>query len=477
MDFDGSQGEFWIPGSLSTTGRATITSPGLQLDLDGVLQPPRSVRRIVTGQFMATEFGNPKDIVVDYNPTPIHGQLDDGRIVTLIDARADDNPHEFNTQSFTATQAIIGAHILPDNTVFRRVRVSIPITRHCPRLFSNPNNVEISMHKFQGRMKGALEGGIGWLEMTPSEENGLILKDLDRRYWNRIITLLRLWTDVEIGVDKRVQLQTNDHEDWAELVRFRGVSPASEFHLSQCLLPLSALSLEIMADALSLFDKLAPIPDIASRDKFETMTIEAALLASASCLEGIHYRCHEESKPFPAISTNRTRKIAKRSAQMIIEELIEMGEVSKAEGTQAVVRLTDKFKIFNEKTLGERLEEILPPVEEVAPGLIGIDHSEWIRLVVAARNLEAHRFAKPVPDYQERTDRYYQLAKSMDWALRIILLLEIGVSKDFLHSKLHDHQKFIFDLANMDNCRYPWPGSRFETFRKSKASTTRLKGD
>ena len=68
---------------------------------------------------------------------------------------------------------------------------------------------------------------------------------------------------------------------------------------------------------------------------------------------------------------------------------------------------------------------------------------------------------------QERTDDYYQLAVSIEWVLRISVLLHLGVDAELLHARLHDHQKFAFALANMDRCQHPWPGSRIDEFRAS----------
>jgi hypothetical protein len=209
VDLDGKQGEFWIPGSLSTTGRMTVADDYLQVELDGVLQPPRSFRLKPINSGISTEIsGNPKDIVSDFIPTSIFGRLADGMTVTLLDARADDDVDTFDRQAFRATQALIGAHALPNDTPFQAVRVSVPAARYWPGLFA-ANEVELlSMQNFSGKLMANFIEGIGWLEMSSTDSKGLAIHELDRRYWNRFFTLLRLWTDIEPEGEKRVQLQT-----------------------------------------------------------------------------------------------------------------------------------------------------------------------------------------------------------------------------------------------------------------------------
>jgi hypothetical protein len=141
--------------------------------------------------------------------------------------------------------------------------------------------------------------------------------------------------------------------------------------------------------------------------------------------------------------------------------------------------LTDKsFSFFNQPTFAERLRELLPPVEGVAPGLIGHDRDAWVRDVKQARNMEAHRFPRKPAErakYRQRVDDYYVLATSTDWVLRIALLLRLGVPSQLLHARLLDHQPFEYALANMDYSEDP-PGSRLAEFRASRPQPPAVAG-
>lgn len=411
--------------------------------------------------------GNPKDIVSDYSANLIFGHLVDGTAITLLDARVDDDFNTFHKQSFKATEALVGAHAFPYDTSFQVARVSVPDARYWPSLFS-ADGVELSMGEFIGHLKATFDEGVGWLELSTAGGNGLSIRELDRRFWNRFLTLLKLWTDTSIKDEKRVQLQATPGDTWAELIRFSTETQGAHFHPHKSLLSSESLHLGRTAEALSMFDKLAPIPDIAVKNTVYSMSIESALLVNASSLEGLHHRRYEKSKPFPAISNSKTEKIALKAARAAAIEALELKAIEFESNDLFVKHATEKFKFFNTKTFEQRLEELLPNIEEAAPGLIGNDSASWIRSVVEARNLEAHRFPKNFPNYQERTDHYYQLAMSTGWVLKIGLLLELGILPSLLHTRLKQHQKFLYALANMDSCRFSWPGSRFDTFTNLK---------
>ncbi|MGY5894904.1 HEPN domain-containing protein [Blastococcus deserti] len=233
------------------------------------------------------------------------------------------------------------------------------------------------------------------------------------------------------------------------------------------------LTFGMVAGALPLFDAFAPIPDTATKHMVERVTLELAVLANAACLEGLHRGLYPDAALFQGI--NKRGPIVKPAAEAAADAAIGLGVVSPEDRKATVDRLKQSFGLFNELTFAERLRVLLPPVEAVAPGLIGQDRDIWIREVKLARNLEAHRFAKDATkpeNYEKRTDHYYQLALSTEWVLRISVLLLVGVDPAVLYDRLQEYEKFHFALANMDGCRFSWPGSRLEEFRTSQRPAT-----
>ena len=62
------------------------------------------------------------------------------------------------------------------------------------------------------------------------------------------------------------------------------------------------------------------------------------------------------------------------------------------------------------------------------------------------------------------TDHQYQLAVSTQWALRLSVLMQLGVEPVALRKRLSQHQRFLLALANMDRCDTRWAGSRLDDF-------------
>ena len=287
-----------------------------------------------------------------------------------------------------------------------------------------------------------------------------------RRFCDRSLTLLRLWTNVEVRAE-RIELSPSAGT-WAAVVRLGATEPSS-FSAIDALLPPDHVTCRTIADALEVFERIAPVPDIAIRHLLYEVNVEQAVLVISSGLEGLHRACHEASKPFPRISNKNAGVVAAAAANAALNKAVDEGWVAAVERQESLERLEESFRYFNQLTFAERLDQLLQDVEVVAPGLIGRDRNLWISEVVAARNVEAHRLPRKGESYEKRLDDYYQLAVSAEWVLRISLLLHLGVEPDRLRRRLYEHRRFEFALANMDRCSFRWPGSRLDEFRSSEA--------
>jgi hypothetical protein len=177
--------------------------------------------------------------------------------------------------------------------------------------------------------------------------------------------------------------------------------------------------------------------------------------------------------PFPKVK--RPRPIGKAAAQAATAALVKKRLLDPEDVQTALTRLTSTFSYFNQPTFEERLRDLLAPVLEVAPGLIGEEDLEaWIEDVRRARNMEAHRFARKPNErevYRRRVDDYVQLSISTEWVLRIAVLLQLKVPPKLIHARLLDHNQFAYALANLDHADDP-RGSRLAEFRASRPRDT-----
>ncbi|MEV7098497.1 HEPN domain-containing protein [Amycolatopsis sp. NPDC051045] len=462
--FDNMAGTFWLDEESPIAGTISSADGVFRVTLAGIARQPQSFPTRMGADWIAIDIsGNPRDIVADYNPVPLLGTLSDGRIITLLDARLADVFPEPDRQTLEATRALVGARVPTAETKFRSARVTVPMPHQWGGIFAYTEPIEVDLHELKGELTSKLDGNFGWVKLSTIDHPGLVTEDWDRRFWNRILTLLRLWTDQNVSDGRRIQLSLEPGGPWAELINSR--SSRSHFAPHQTLLKPHRLTLPLAAEALVAFESLAPVSDIASKHKLDKMTLESALLANASSLEGLHRR-RGKTKPFPTLSNGQTEKIAKHAAVAAASKAIKLGALSNEHIESFTKRMRASFEHLNEPTFNERLNELLPPIESIAPGLIGHDRAKWISEVVSARNLEAHRFDKEIPNHLERNDNYYQLAVSTEWVLWIAVLLRLGVDQEELRAGLLQHQQFLFALANMDNCQFSWPGSRLKEFKK-----------
>jgi hypothetical protein len=460
-----SPGVFWLDGGPRVRGMLVREGADGHVLTEGVVREPRSVRfRSGPGWIGMDDLGDPKEIVADTVPIPLLGTLDDGRAITLIDAQLRQT-EVTRRQTFHGIRLLDGAHAPDPEATFPAARLALPQPGFWRGLLDGPGTATVDLPDVSGSLRAFADDGRLWVELTL--RSGLTIFEWERRFWSRCLTLLRLWTDRDLRED-HAQIMTSAG-DWSEFVALRSKHSES-FTVHDSLLPPGSLALGTLAKALVLFDKLAPVPDIAARNLVGHVTLELAVLANASCLEGLHRRCHENSRPFPSMRGKKVGKVSRAAAEAAVAKAIELGTIGPEDRHASVTRMEEALGFHNEPTFAERLRELLPAVESATPGLIGQNREAWITAVKQARNFEAHRLveAKGRESYEERTDEYYQLAVSIEWVLRISLLLHLGVEPGVLHARLHEHQKFAFTLANMDRSRYPWPGSRVDEFRASR---------
>lgn len=460
---DGVLGEFWIDGGPRVPGTVHYSDGRLRVVTEGIARLPRSYRMgegVSGGTWM--EFSlDPPDGVADFAPVPLLGTLEDGRAITVVDGRLSPGP-PIPTQEFWGATVLIGVHTPTVSTQFAKARVALPQAPLWSGVFADRNVREIRLGERAGSLRAVVDGEIGWLELTL--DDGLMAREWERRFCGRVVTLLRLWTHAEPWWD-RVQLSLGADGGWVDLLH-AGAKTSETVTAWQSLLPPGSLTLDTVHRALCIFDELAPVPEVASKRMTERATVEQAVLSNAAALEGLHRP--RESAPFPAVED--PRPIAKVAAEAATTALVEQGLLAQQEVPATVRRLTTTFALFNQPTFAERLRELLPPVEAVAPGLIGPRRSRWVRDVTDARHREAHRFISDPSEreaYRQRVDNYIQLAISTEWVLRIALLLRLDVPPELLHERLLDHQQFEYELANMDHAEDP-PGSRLAEFRASR---------
>jgi hypothetical protein len=463
-----ASGQFWIEGQAEQPGYLVLNDEyGARIVTERALRPPRSVAMTQAPHMVTWELSaDPADTVAESVPVCIMGRLNDGNRVTLLDAAIEQREVGLS-QTHVGYRLLVGAHITSSDVVLSGARVALPRPGVWRGLQKAVESVPLALSDNHGDLRSYVEDDEVWIELSLA--TGLTEREWERRFWYPCITLLSLWA-VQALRPEHVHLRVAESDSWASLMTWRG-QPTKALDVHASLLNPQDLTLVGVAKALPLFEAWAPIAEIASKHLVYQVTQELAVLSYAASLEGLHRRCYPESKPFPELTKSVAKRVLKAAVRAAVAATKEANALS-ADEDDAGERFTRKFQNFNERSYAERLDELTARVEAVAPGLLGQDRGEWIKGLVRARNAEAHRLA-PLAKvaHEEYLDQYYQLAVSAEWALRISVLLQLGVKEEALKRRLRGHQKFLFALANMDRCQHSWPGSRLEEFRAATATT------
>lgn len=193
----------------------------------------------------------------------------------------------------------------------------------------------------------------------------------------------------------------------------------------------------------------------------------------AAGLEGLHRR----------LMDRRTRLDSGGKLEGVDKQLLRSARQAAVDAAVRVLgdspeRLAEVRQVFeralsrlHEPSYKERIMELLPQVDDVAPGLLGPDVRRWVRDMEAIRNVQAHQLAKHDDFGEEEISLYYVLEASGRWVMRILLLLQVASPEDVSRA-LRRSSRFQHSLANMDREQHWRNFSTFDTFRSRSDGAT-----
>lgn len=430
----GSKPHTWA--TLETTGGFFVFRP------EEWIEPVQQVDVIRDPDGHVTGFseGSRRGVVADFKPRPLWGEVE-GEPFTVLDARMSTviGWKLLPAQVYEAGSILWGAHVDAEEASAEAIRVSFSI-RGAGWAGCDPMQTE------QGRISPwSSERGSG---LTWEPKGNHTIYSLRQGFPPIPRALLQLWTEEEVEVQAiQVRLPV---AGWCA-VESPGVSIKKS---PRSWLPLNKLDMGLVARWIELAAELGPIPFIALGDK-APLQPEAQLIATA--LEGLHRRLHPERRRFQATKNQckKARQAAVAAAAEVFKGVVEEDVVSKA--------YREALGHVQDLSYAERLEELLPPVEVTAPGLLGPSRSAWIKDMGEARNTQSHGLDRDDELDDAGISRYYVLASSGRWALKILLLRQL-VSLDVLRSSLWDSDRFMYALANIDREHFWSNFSAYEHF-------------
>lgn len=366
----------------------------------------------------------------------VHGKLDDGSLVTLVDAFTVEREHALlepagqNRQSLQARSALLGGHMATRNELYTQIRLQL---RHLdawalPGFTVGSKQVSLvggGRLDLEQASNGGGIGGVLWLRIADLPP--MTADALDRRFVTPLVTLVTLATDTDCP-PVAVELAPGPDQPWLR-VHHSGLRAAAEeaFPAHKQLLPLAALGLDRVGTWLGAVEPLGPFPPVVAAASVRPgRTLETQLLELATVAEGLHERRFPDSRGLPPEQAQAARQAA-RTAVAGLDEKVRTA-------------IDSALKCLEYPSFPQRLEELATCIAAAMPGVTGRTN-RWKRCVTDARIDFAHRRY----DFLEtaRINELLALLGSLRWLLTGLLLLRTGLPPDELAARVEKHQPYM----------------------------------
>ncbi|OBI14919.1 hypothetical protein A5712_29790 [Mycobacterium sp. E2327] len=380
------------------------------------------VRISERGGVTITCSGDPEDLIADFQPRNIHGELADSTRVSVVEAQGHKQAssglfdHEYR-QVFQAQHVVMNEHInggVQEYPAFKfRVRG--------PRWWRSRDGEAATDDG--SRLIMTTEGDDRWFEFFPI--NAMTLRDLDRWVLSPITTLSALVTG-NPAAQAGLRVRTTADSPWRMV--YQEQDPVGSGHHE--LLDASHLTAERFASWIDLRKRTDAL-DAAAIDKLDGVAIQTEVLTLAAVAEGLHWRLFDGKKRVPALSDSdlkQARRAARRAALDRLSELDRSPRPPLADHDRVEFEkaMNDAFSFINEPTFRSRMSDLVIDAQLAIPNIVAA-FADWPSAVKGARNTLAHRGTEP---HSESVDQFYDLlialSYSIPWVLRTVLLNRAG---------------------------------------------------
>jgi len=451
------EGVFWqietperqVPGVLELRDGADPV-----LETVGAIFDERTYRITVSehGGKAIAHSGDPDDLIADFQPRNVHGQLSDGRRVSLVEAQGGADPNSFmgrqHRQTFRRVRhAVMDEHV--DGAAQRYAGFKFEVRGS--GWWRRPD--EEAQTEDGSRLRVTWEDDSRSFEFFPASP--LTFREVDPTVLSPITTLMSLVTDNPAAVGGL-------HVRFAEDGPWRKVYEAEEpiDRTSHPLLDTTHLTADRFAKWIDVRKRTSGL-DAAAITVLDGIAVEAQVLTLAAVAEGLHRKLFDDQKRVPALEPSdvtQARRAARRAALDRVREIDRSGRVpiTDADLTEFEQAINDGFSFVNEPTFRSRMADLIEDAQSSIPN-IAVNFSDWPAAVKDARNKLAHEGTGPGGDLQF-VDLLIALSYSIAWVLRTVLLKPVGFDPPTLQAGYRDSSRYSHHITNT---RYMLAGSPY----------------
>ncbi len=426
---DTSDGEFWAPGGNGSRVGGTLTMTegsraGVVLDGPVVDEAPPAVSAADSARDVAA-----------FQPITIHGQLDSGVDVTLVNAQ--NYRPDGGQPRYEAHQAVIGAHVSGPDQLYTAVRYQLGhlLLGHLPVGVT-------SVVPDDGSKLSAEPAEDGEMWLVYEAATPMTLRQLNMRVVSGCLVLLRLALDQPVAI-RACQVRVDEGDPWLA-IHSQTYSAPTNMNLRRIVEP-TELTLDQFAKWIAFNDEL----DGLAWPVGEPIRgpVQARAQVYTTLVEGLHRRMPYQQSQFPAAKPTWFEKIRQAARRAAKEWATETGNLDPDAVHTAVNNALTHFEAVGyadrATALVAEVTAAVPEVTESVPDLV-------VQLTRARNELSHHLI--PNEDKEPLGDRVLRwaiMAEVAPWLLRVFLLLHAGIDPVVLRAGLLEHERFDVYRGNV----------------------------
>jgi hypothetical protein len=452
------EGVFWqietperqIPGHLEVRDGAIPV-----LETVGRIFDERAYRITVSehGGVTIAHSGNPDDLVADFQPRNINGELHDGRRVSLVEAQGGADPNSFMDrqygQKFHARHAVMDEHV--NGAAQRYAGFNFDVRGS--GWWQRPD--EEAQTDDGSRLRLTWEEDSRSFEFCPASP--LTFREVDPTVLSPITTLASLVTDNPAAVGG-LHVRLADDGPWRKV--YEAEEPIGR--TSHPLLNTTHLTADRFAKWIDVRKRTYGL-DAAAIAVLKGVAIQTEVLTLAAVAEGLHRRLFDDKKRVPALEPNdvkQARRAARQAALDSVREIDRSGRppLTDAELAEFEQAINDAFSFLNEQTFRSRMTDLIEDAQSSIPN-IAVNFGDWSAAVKYARNTLAHEGTETSSESADQfVDLLAALSYSIAWVLRTVLLKQAGFDAPTLQAAYADSSGYNHHITNT---RYLLAGSPY----------------
>lgn len=439
------EGDFWATATPERRRRGELTvraEANARLEtVDLVDMRAVTMTMFENGETHLTQSGDPNDAVADFSPITVHGVLDSGRKITLVDAMG---TAKFVHQSFLVRYVLDGAHLDGHNQRFSAVRFQLDDPGWWTKLDSGVTSEAGPL----GSFSVSREDRLVWFVFEFNKS--VTLRECDSSIILPTRTLANLATMLNFELGPTQLRVDREGSPWVTVLSKSRASEPVVFSGSRppeiLLTPAKVLTIERFAQWIKASADMDGLPSVVANPP-TNVSIETKALTMASVAEGLHRRLFQEAKRFQTI-TKAERKIARNAA--VTAGVAAFQQAGYSDLKEVRDALTNALGHVTDVTYRSRLEDLNQEAASVVPEItVSFQDPTWAELVVKTRNLLAHQLEDEERTMLQKIDAMTLVAWSLPWVLRIVLLLRAGIEPAVIRDGVVKFRPFQYYEANV----------------------------